>query len=47
VARLHADSAFKTDLEAAKTEVAAARARGLKPRRDCEAEASALAQDPF
>jgi acid phosphatase (class A) len=47
VARLHADSAFKADLEAAKDEVAAARARGLRPRRDCEAEAKALAQDPF
>ncbi len=47
VARLHADSAFKADLEAAKGEVAAARARELKPRRDCEAEANALAQDPF
>ena len=47
VARLHADAVFKTDLEAARAEVAAARARGLRPRRDCEAEANALAQDPF
>ena len=44
VARLHADSAFRADLEAAKAEVAATRAKGLKPARDCTVEAAALAQ---
>ena len=47
VARLHADPAFRAELTAARDEVAAARARGLKPNRDCQAEAKALAQDPF
>ncbi len=47
VARLHADPAFRAELAAARDEVAAARARGLKPNRDCQAEANALAQDPF
>ncbi len=42
VARLHADTVFRQDLEAAKAEFAAARAKGLKPRRDCAAEAAAL-----
>ena len=42
VARLHADAAFRKDLEAAKAEFAAIRAKGLKPRRDCAAEAAAL-----
>ena len=42
VARLHADAAFREDLEAAKVEFAAIRAKGLKPRRDCAAEAAAL-----
>jgi acid phosphatase (class A) len=41
---LHADPAFRADLEAAKAEVAAIRAKGLKPTRDCTAEAAALAQ---
>jgi acid phosphatase (class A) len=43
VARLHADPAFRTQLEAAKAEVANARAKALKPTRDCKAEAAALA----
>lgn len=43
VARLHADSAFRADLDAAKRELAAARARGAAPDRDCKAEAAALA----
>ena len=43
VARLHADPAFRAELEAAKTELAAVRAKGLKPSRDCDAEAKALA----
>jgi acid phosphatase (class A) len=43
VARLHADPAFRAELEAAKAELAAVRAKGLKPTRDCQAEAKALA----
>ncbi len=42
-ARLHAEPKFRADLEAAKTELAAVRARGLKPTRDCSAEAAAMA----
>jgi len=42
VARLHADKLFRADLEAAKTEYNATRAKGLKPTRDCRAEADAL-----
>ncbi|WP_238946917.1 acid phosphatase [Seongchinamella unica] len=42
VARLHADPLFRADLEAAKAEFAAIRAKGLKPERDCAAEAAAL-----
>jgi acid phosphatase (class A) len=44
VARLHADPTFRADLEAAKGELAAVRAKGLQPARDCKAEAEALAQ---
>ena len=43
VARLHADKLFRADLEAAKAEYNAIRAKGLKPSRDCDAEAKALA----
>ena len=43
VARLHADATFRADLEAAKAEVAAIRAKGLPPTGDCKAEAAALA----
>jgi acid phosphatase (class A) len=39
VARLHADPVFRDALEAARAEVVSARAKGLKPDRDCEAEA--------
>jgi len=46
VARLHADPAFRAELEAAKAEVAALRAKGLQPTRDCEIEAEALAYRP-
>jgi acid phosphatase (class A) len=42
VARLHADSSFRADLEAAKAELAVVRAKGLKPTRDCRKEADAL-----
>ena len=43
VARLHADPTFRADMEAARAEVAAVRAKGLAPARDCAAEAAALA----
>lgn len=43
VARLHANPAFRAEIEAAKAELAAVRAKGLKPTRDCQAEADALA----
>jgi acid phosphatase (class A) len=46
VARLHADPAFRADLEAAKAELAAVRNRGLKPTRDYSAETAALAVQP-
>ena len=44
VARLHADPTFRADLEAAKAELAAVRAKGRKPLRDCAAEAAAMAK---
>ena len=43
-ARLHGNAAFRSDVEAAKAEIAAVRAKGLKPTRDCAAEAAALSQ---
>ncbi|WP_338084147.1 phosphatase PAP2 family protein [Cupriavidus neocaledonicus] len=43
VARLHADPTFRADLERARREVAAARAAGARPSRDCQAETAALA----
>jgi hypothetical protein len=43
VARLHADPTFLADLEAAKAEFAALRAKGVPPTGDCKAEAAALA----
>jgi acid phosphatase (class A) len=46
VARLHADPAFRADLEAARAELAAVRNKDLKPARDCSAEAAALAVQP-
>jgi acid phosphatase (class A) len=46
VARLHAEPAFRADLDAAKAELASVRAKGLKPTRDCAAEASAMALEP-
>ncbi len=42
VARLHADAVFRTDLEAARAEMAVARSKGFKPVRDCAAEAKIL-----
>jgi len=41
VARLHAEPAFRADLERARSELAAARAQGSPPARDCAAEALA------
>ena len=46
VARLHADPVFRSDMEAARKEFAAVRAKGQKPVRDCKAEADALAETP-
>ncbi len=46
VARLHEQEEFRADLDAAKAELAAAHSKGLKPDRDCVAEASALAIAP-
>ena len=46
VARLHGDAAFSGDLAAAKVEFTAARAKGDKTMRDCQAEAGAIALDP-
>ena len=43
VARLHADPTFRAEMEAAKAELAAVCAKGLKPACDCRAEADALA----
>jgi acid phosphatase (class A) len=42
VARLHADSGFREDLEAARAEVIGALQQGKTPVRDCATEASAL-----
>jgi acid phosphatase (class A) len=46
VARLHADPAFRADVEAARAELAVVRNRSLKPARDCSAEAAAMAVQP-
>jgi acid phosphatase (class A) len=46
VARLHADPTFRADLDQAKGELAAARAKALPPNRDCAAEDAALALSP-
>lgn len=46
IARLHAEPAFRADLDAARVELGAARARGLLPTRDCAAETAALATTP-
>jgi hypothetical protein len=43
VARLHADPAFRAEVDAARTEVATRRAKGLKPAGNCPAESEALA----
>jgi len=46
VARLHARPEFRADVEAARVELAAIRGKGLKPTRDCQAEAAAMALEP-
>jgi acid phosphatase (class A) len=46
VARLHAEPAFLADLEAAKSELAAVRAKAEAPQRDCKFEAEAIAATP-
>ncbi|MBI5505967.1 MAG: phosphatase PAP2 family protein [Deltaproteobacteria bacterium] len=43
VARLHGNAAFRTELKAAKAELAAVREKGLRPTRDCAMETEALA----
>jgi acid phosphatase (class A) len=45
VARLHADPAFRTELESAKAELASIRTKGLKPTRDCQVESDALSHN--
>lgn len=47
VARLHGDPWFRAELEAAKGELAAVRAQGLEPARNCAAEAEALEERPW
>jgi acid phosphatase (class A) len=47
VARLHADPAFRAEVAAAISEVAAARTKGLAPSHDCQAETEALEKDLF
>lgn len=44
VARLHAEPAFRADMEAARTELGIVRTENIKPIRDCVAEAEALAE---
>ena len=44
VARLHAESAFRADIEAARIELESVRSKNIKPTRDCIAEAEALAE---
>lgn len=46
VARLHADPAFRADLQGARQEIAAARAQGLAPVKDCAAETTTLQVRP-
>ena len=46
VARLQDNPQFRADLDAARTEIAAARAQGLRPAKDCAAEAETLQVRP-
>ena len=43
VARLHADPTFRADMDAARDEIAAVRAKGVPPAGDCREEAKAMA----
>ena len=43
VARLHADPTFRADMDAARDEIAAVRAKGVPPKGDCTEEAKAMA----
>jgi acid phosphatase (class A) len=45
VARLHASEEFRADLESAREEIVAVRAREMPQSRDCEAEARTVAVD--
>ena len=47
VARLHTKPEFLADLATAKAELAAIRAKGLAPVRNCAAEAAALSIQPY
>jgi acid phosphatase (class A) len=47
VAKLHANDEFRADLEAAKAELTAVRAKGLPPQRDCAFEAQTLKATPW
>lgn len=47
VARLHANPAFRADMEAARAELAHVRNKGLKPTSDCSAEAAAMNLRPY
>ena len=47
VAKLHTSAEFRADLETAKKELAAVRAKGLAPTRDCAAEAAAMEIQPY
>jgi acid phosphatase (class A) len=46
VARLHSEPEFLADIEAAKSELTAARAKNLAPQSDCKFEAEALGETP-
>ncbi|WP_369978132.1 acid phosphatase [Xanthomonas bundabergensis] len=46
VARLHADPAFRADLDAARGEIARAQAQGAAPEQDCAAQAQTLQVRP-
>ncbi|MEQ1889141.1 MAG: phosphatase PAP2 family protein [Alphaproteobacteria bacterium] len=46
VARLHAEPSFRADMEAARAELAAVRAKNLDAVRDCAGEAAAMAVHP-
>ena len=46
LAVLHSNAAFRADMDAARLELQAAHDQGLKPTRDCTAEAAALALTP-